>query len=231
MGIKNALKNIGKALLVSLIYFVIAIGIFLVVYDGDSDKVIDVVVNIIVMGFVLLMIGTFFFFDHKDKRIPLKEGKMKSYKDFIIADIVRSGNVVLAIYFYRYKDNKFDDSFFFSCYGRYRFENAEGILGRISSFCGELPLITDKVENYQFLDKIFIFNNVDVLTNERCAINEYVRLGNIKKDFARSEYEFTPIEDAFIGSARKYSSLSTKQIFEGKLMYILSYYDNLKEVL
>jgi hypothetical protein len=177
------------------------------------------------------MISSFFFFEKKEKKIILKDSKIKSYKDFVIVDQVRSGNTVLAIYFYRYKDNKFDDSFFFSFYGRYRFDNADVILNRITSFCKDLPLITDKYDNYSYIDKLFIFNNVPVLGNERIAINEYVKIKNIKKDFARTEYEFTPIEDVFMGCAKVYNSLTTKQIFEGKLMHILSYYDNLKEVL
>lgn len=230
MDIKKALKNIGKALVISFIYFVIALGGFVAIYDGDSDKVLDIAVNVIVLGFVLVMIGSFFF-EKKEKKVVLKEGKMKSYKDFVIVDEVRSGGTVLAIYFYRYKDNKFDDSFFFSFYGRYRFDNADAILNRITAFCKDLPLITDKVDNYSYLDKLFIFNNVNVLENERIAINEYIKIKNIKKDFARTEYEFTPIEDVFMGCAKVYNSLTTKQIFEGKLMHILSYYDNLKEVL
>ena len=58
-----------------------------------------------------------------------------------------------------------------------------------------------------------------------------MKIKNIKKDFAKSEYDFSPVEDVFIGCAKKYNSLTTKQIFDGKLMHIISYYDNLKEVL
>ena len=231
MDIKRTLKNIGKSMLVSFVYFGITLGAFVAIYHGNNDKVIDIAVNIIVTGFVILMITSFFFFDSRSKKLPLKEGKMKNYKDYVVIDFVRSGNVVLGMHFYKYKDNNFDDCFFFTFYGRYRFDNASSILNKIESFCGDLPFISDRIDNYQFFDKLFIFNNVDVLVNERCAINEYVRLRNIKKDFAKSEYEFTPVEDVFVGCARKYSSYTTKQIFEGKLMHIKSYYDNLKEVL
>lgn len=231
MDIKRALKNIGKAMLVSFVYFGITIGLFLALYKGDSDKVIDVAVNIIVTGFVIVMITSYFFFDGRSKVLPLKDEKMKAYKDYIIIDFVRSGNVVLGMHFYKFKDNKFDDCFFFTFYGKYRFDNAGAILSRIKSFCGDLPFISDKFDNFQFFDKLFIFNNSDILNNERCAINEYVKIKNIKKDFAKSEYEFSPVEDVFIGCAKKYNSLTTKQIFDGKLMHIISYYDNLKEVL
>ena len=180
MNIKRSLKNICKAAVLSLSCFFGTIFAFFALYTGDNDEFMDLIFSLIVIGFVILMIGSFFFFESKSKMVPLKEGKMKNYKDYVVIDFVRSGNVVLGMHFYKYKDNKFDDCFFFTFYGRYRFENASAILKKITSFCGNLPFISDRIDNFEYFDKLFVFNNVAVLGNERCAINEYIKIKNIK---------------------------------------------------
>ena len=85
MDIKKALKNVGKAVLVSFIYFIIVIGLFLAIYDGDSDKVLDIAVNIIVIGFVVVMISSFFFFEKKEINLEAQYQPVSSLLTFFFS--------------------------------------------------------------------------------------------------------------------------------------------------
>jgi len=233
MDIKKTFKRLGKATLLSLIYFIaITIIFYSIIKMFDvSERVENVMADFVAISFCIVYIVLIIIFISKRDNISLKTGKMNNYKDFIIMDELRHGGSVLAIYFYRYKDGKYDDCFFFTFLNRYNLPNADIFLNKIKSFCSNLPIITDRNENYKYLDKLFIVNNLEVMKNEKIAIDEYVSIKDIKKDFARSEYEFSNIDDTFIKCARNLNALSTKQLFDGKLLHILSYYDNLKEVL
>ena len=234
MDIKKILKSIAKAFLVSIAYMIVAtlaVALVIALKKGEvSDKVLDVCAYVIGVSYAIIFVGSTIYFYKNSNKVVLKESKMNDYKDYVIVDELRDGASVLAIYFYKFKDGKFDDSFFFSFYNRYRFENAEMFLSKIRNFCGDLVLISDRCSNYKYLDKLFTINGVEVLKNERVAIDEYVAISNIRKDFVNSKFEFCSMDDVFIKCAREVNAQATKQLFEGKLLYILSYYNNLKEV-
>jgi len=230
----KVLKGLIIALGVSTILFLI-LSVIIVIFDiminfGNTtlDVLAYVTTILVLVAFTVTIVWYMYF--RRDTSKLIKE-PMKNYKNFVIVDEIRSGGSVFGIYFHRYIDNGYDDSFFFSFYNRYRFDNAELLLNKIKSFCKDLPLITDKYDNYKYFDKLFIVNNVEVIGNERVSIDQYLAIRNIKRDFAKTDIPFTPIEDAFIGCSRKFNSLSTRQLFDGKLLHILSYYNKLKEVL
>ena len=224
---------------------IIALGISAIVLLGLSvcfigiDAIVGfkgIILDIIVYIITILTVGSFittlvwYVYFRRDTS-KLLTGPMKSYDNFVIMDEIRSGGSVFGIYFHKYKNGEYEDSFFFSFYNRYRFDNAELVLNKIEKFCKDYPLITDKYDNYRYLDKLFVVNRIATISNERVSIDQYLAIKNIKRDFAKTDIPFTPIEDAFIGCSKKFNSLSTKQLFEGKFLHILSYYNKLKEVL
>lgn len=233
-SIKKVLSGIIIALGVSaMLFFAVCVCFVAVDLVVDFNKtIVDVFAYFAAFVFAGSFIATLVWYVYlrRDTSKLLTE-PMKDYKSFVIVDEIRSGGSVFGIYFHKYINDEYNDSFFFSFYNRYRFDNAELVLNKIKKFCNNLPLITDKYDNYKYFDKLFISNKVDLLANERVSIDQYLAIKNIKKDFAKTDIPFTPIEDAFIGCSKRFNSLSTKQLFEGKFMHILSYYNKLKEVL
>ncbi len=230
-SMKKVFKDALKSLAISIAYL---FGGVLIVVMTDvifefSSKFFDLIIDFLSISFMLLFVVLFFVFTFKKKKEPLKQEKIKDLNDYVIVDVIKSGNIVLAIYFYNYKDGKFDDSFFFSFYGKYKLENASIFLSKIKNLVEDMTLISDEKENYDYLDRLFTYNNVECLNNERLALNEYIEFNNIRKYVLNNNIDFVSIDDVFVRIARNVNSAMTKQIFEGRLMYILALYHHLKE--
>ena len=228
---KNKKKLFFRVFIFTFIFYALFCVLMATIGElsGMSDKAYDNMLNIGIVVSVVIVSVIAIYFVITPEKVKMKDEKIKDYKNFVIADVLSADNKIFGVYLYKYENDSYKERFFISLYSGSKLENSDLILNKISSFCEDYAIIFDTVSCRNDFDSLFTNNFKKALGNEKIAINEYVRIKNIKKDFARSEYEFTPIEDVFVECSKTLNSYSTRQLFDGKFLYILSYYNGLKE--